>query len=120
MIHGLGSLSCLQESPLSSHARKLDFVTILTQGLSTTDSSIPCLGRKAFTDRFSCQGLFSFLSPPGNGRHMSQNDSSTFNGFAIHLERYGGGGQGPIQGFLLPHFVCRVPDPLGWRDNDLA
>src|SRR5262249_39657388 len=106
MIHGLSpSLSCLKKSPLNSHSRELNFVTILTEGLCTADGGLTCLGCKALTDqargkvgieidvtwlgrdaRFACQGLFSVLGSPGDRCHMSQNHTSTLYCFAIHLK----------------------------------
>src|SRR5438552_2556047 len=106
MVHGLSpSLSCLQESPLSRHACKLNFVTILTERLGSADGGVARLSRNAFGYRLAGQSLFSILSPPGNRRHMSQNNASTLYRLAAHLESHGRGRQRPIQSLLLPNFI---------------
>src|SRR4030095_16076897 len=120
MVHGLSSLGRLQESPLSSHARELNFVAILTKRLGAADGSVARLGRKAFTHGLTGQSLFCVLSPPGNRCHMSQNNASTLYRLAVHLESHGCSRERPIQRFLLPNFISGISHSLGRRNDDFT
>src|SRR5688500_17025320 len=121
MIHGLSpSLSRLQESPLSSHPRELNFVTIFAERFGTADGSVTRLGGKTLADRLACQGLFSVLSSPGNRCHMSQNNPGTLHCLATHLKSHSRGRKRPIESFLLPNFIGGIFNTLSRRNNDFT
>src|SRR6185437_6938769 len=94
-----------QQGALYGDARELDFVGVVAERLRVRYGGIGSSRGRFLIQRLAFERSLGGRRAPWSGRHVAHHHAGGGNAAPIHFQGDGGGGERPIERFLLPHFI---------------